>query len=308
MKAKMLNYSAKANGTHDSADSLWRDPASDGRFCDLCSGQRFQLLHAWDVGTNWNQSKIPIAVWKCECRLVFLHPVPTPEQLPGEGDWWSPKREHIRHGRRLKNIHIKVGRAVFKSPRQRLLKYTQKLVPSGRLLEVGCGSGKLLALASQYYDCVGVEPSPIAASRARSVGIAVIESSFEDARIEPQAFDVVIMNSSIEHVDSPMMILSKANRILRHGGVIAVRTPKFGGPTYRLRGATWRGFRHGYHTFLFSGETLTRYLEKTGFEVCRRPKRDRMFDDILILWARKVYEVKTEKRLSGLASSAAQKQ
>lgn len=304
----MLDDSVKANGTHVSLDSLWKDPASDGRFCDLCSGQRFQLLHAWDVGDKWNQSTIPIAVWKCECRLVFLHPVPTPEQLPGEGDWWSPKREKIRNDRRFKNIHIKAGRAIFKSPRHRLLKYTQKMAPSGRLLEVGCGSGKLLSLASQFYDCVGVEQSPIAASRARSAGIPVIESSFEDVRIEPQAFDVVMMNSSIEHVDSPMMMLTKANRILRHGGVIAVRTPKFGGPTYRLRGAAWRGFRHGYHTFLFSGETLARYLQRTGFEVCRRPKRDRMFDDILILWGRKVAEVKTQTRSTGLVSSAAQKQ
>ena len=304
----MLDDSVKANDTDVSVDSLWRDPASDGRFCDLCSGQRFQLLHAWDVGDKWNQSTIPIAVWKCDCGLVFLHPVPTPEQLPGEGDWWSPKREKIRHGRRFKNIHIKAGRAIFKSPRHRLLKYTQKIAPSGRLLEVGCGSGKLLALASQFYDCVGVERSPVAAAKARSVGIPVIESSFEDARIEPQAFDVVIMNSSLEHVDSPMMMLTKANRKLRHGGVIAVRTPKFGGPTYRLRGATWRGFRHGYHTFLFSGETLARYLQRTGFEVCRRPKRNRMFDDILILWGRKIAEVKTRTRSTGFVSSAAQKQ
>ena len=308
MEAKMLDDSVKANVTDVSVDSLWRDPASDGRFYDLCSGQRFQLLHAWDVGDKWNQGTIPIAVWKCECGLVFLHPVPTPEQLPGEGDWWSPKREKIRHGRRFKNIHIKAGRAIFKSPRHRLLKYTQKIAPSGRLLEVGCGSGKLLALASQFYDCVGVERSPVAAAKARSLGIPVIESSFEDARIEPQAFDVVIMNSSIEHVDSPMMMLKKANRKLRHGGVIAVRTPKFGGPTYRLRGATWRGFRHGYHTFLFSGETLARYLQRSGFEVCRRPKRDRMFDDILILWGRKMAEVKTRTRSTGFVSSAAQKQ
>lgn len=304
----MLEDSVKVNGNNVSGDSLWRDPASDGRFCDLCSGQRFKLLHAWDVGDKWNQSAIAFAVWKCECRLVFLHPVPTPEQLPGEGDWHSPKREHIRNVRMFKNIHIKAGRAIFKSPKHRLLKYTQKIAPSGRLLEVGCGAGKLLSLASQFYDCVGVEQSSIAASRARSAGIPVIESSFEDARIERQAFDVVMMDSSIEHADSPMMMLTKANQILKHGGVIAVRTPKFGGPTYRLRGADWRGFRHGYHTFLFSGETLARYLQITGFEVCRRPKRDRMFDDILILWGRKVAEVKIQTRSTGLVSSADQKQ
>jgi hypothetical protein len=42
---------------------------------------------------------------------------------------------------------------------------------------------------------------------------------------------------------------------------------------------------------LYTGETLGRYLRQTGFEVLARPKRDRLLDDILILWGRKVAEI-----------------
>jgi hypothetical protein len=69
--------------------------------------------------------------------------------------------------------------------------------------------------------------------------------------------------------------------------VVVVKTPKFGGPAYRMHGAGWNGFRHGYHTFLFDGATLSRCLTAAGFDVLDRPRRDRAFDDILVLWARK---------------------
>jgi hypothetical protein len=83
-------------------------------------------------------------------------------------------------------------------------------------------------------------------------------------------------------------VLSKINWLLRPGGVVVMRTPKFGGPAYRMHRRAWNGFRHGYHTFLFDGKTLGALLEKTGFHTLRRPRRDRPLDDILILWGQKV--------------------
>lgn len=126
---------------------------------------------------------------------------------------------------------------------------------------------------------------------AQRNGFTVIEFTFEDARIDPQLFDVVLMDSVIEHVQSPRSVLAKVNHILRPDGVVVMKTPKFGGPAYRRHKSAWNGFRHGYHTYLFTGDTLGRYLQETGFEVIRRPRRDRMLDDCLILWGRKVAEL-----------------
>ena len=74
------------------------------------------------------------------------------------------------------------------------------------------------------------------------------------------------------------------------GGVIALKTPKFGGPAYRMHGPRWNGFRHGYHKYLFSGPTLARTLRAGGFEVLKHPRRERILDDVLILWGRKTEE------------------
>ena len=252
------------------------------------------MLHHWPVGDRWNPATIPLTVWRCECGLVFLYPSPTPEQMPGRGDWWSRKRKKFRRRRLLKLLRTAITFSCFGTPRFRLVKYTRKAIPSGRLLDVGCGDGRLLALAAPYYDCTGLEPSPIGAARARDKGFRVLETTLEETRIEPHSFDVITMDSVIEHVRHPLSVLKRANRILKPGGIIALKTNKFEGPAYRLHGRGWCGFRHGYHTFLFTGATLGLTLERAGFEVLKRPRRDRILDDILILWGRKFREVEPD--------------
>ena len=205
------------------------DPAGDGRCCDLCGSRAFQLLHAWPAGDFWNSATIPIAVWQCGCGLVFLHPVPTPEQLPDSGDWWSGKRKFHRRRWWFKRRWKKLRSSIYGTLKERLVRYTRKVMPTGRLLDVGCGEGELMSCAASHYSCVGLEPSAVAAATARSHGFPIIESTLEAAVIDPESFDVVLMDSVIEHVVSPMAALTKVNRILKPGGVVAMLTPKFGG-------------------------------------------------------------------------------
>ena len=278
---------AHRDGSHPSKNSV-RDPALDGRRCALCGGTDFELLHQWPVGDRWNPARIPIAAWKCRCELVLLHPVPRPDQLPGGGEWWTRERTRPIRNKRFKALRTWVQHRLFGTPRKRLLQVTRRAMPHGRLLDIGCGRGGLLALAAATYDCVGLEPSPVAAAKARERGFPIIEAPLETAEIQPASFDIVLMDSVIEHVMSPVEALRIANRALHDRGIVVLKTPKFGGPAYRRHGAYWGGFRHGYHTYLFSGETLGRAMAAAGFEVLERPRRDRVLDDVLILWGRKV--------------------
>lgn len=262
------------------------DPHADYA-CVLCGGRRFEPLHRWEVGDAWNPASIPIAVWKCECELVFLYPVPTPDQLPEQGDWWSAQRKRPKRRRAWKALRQRVRRWILGSSQSRLISATRRAMPEGRLLDVGCGTGSLLNLALPHYDCVGLEPSSRAAEVVRSAGIPVQEAMIEDADFPEASFDVVTMDAVIEHLRDPVEVLRGVNALIRPGGVIVLKTPKFGGPAYRMHGAAWNGFRHGYHTFLFTGATLSRTMEAAGFRPLAHPRRDRWLDDILILWGRK---------------------
>jgi SAM-dependent methyltransferase len=269
-----------------------QNPCDAGICCDLCQGQEFEQLHAWAVGDFWNPASIPIAVWKCrDCELVTLYPVPTAKQLPADGEWWTSERKFYRRRRWLKRIWEPTRVALFGSKESRLIRNTKRVVGQGRLLDIGCGLGQLMLEGKKHFDCVGLDPSPVAAAKIRELGFPCIEATFEDAEITPADFDAVVMDSVLEHVHSPTQVLEKVNYALRIGGTVAINVPKFDGPAYRRHGAGWNGFRHGYHTFLYTGQTLGKLLEKTGFTVLERPKRDRMLDDILTLWAVKVKDV-----------------
>ena len=274
-----------------------RHPHDDNVKCDLCGEQQFDMLHAWEVGNFWNPASIPIAVWQCRsCEVVMLHPVPTAEQLPAAGEWWTSERKFYRRRPWLKRMWKPTRVAIFGSKESRLIRKTRRLVPEGRLLDVGCGLGELMQEGRKHYDCVGLDPSPVG---VHALGMVA------HVDIPKGEFDAVMMDSVLEHVHSPTGVLAKVNHALRIGGAVVINVPKFNGPAYRRHGAGWNGFRHGYHTFLYTGQTLGKFLEKTGFEVVQNPKRDRILDDILTLWGRKVRDVAGEFDTAIAGSKAA---
>lgn len=168
------------------------------------------------------------------------------------------------------------------------MKSCLKAKKGGRFLDVGCGEGKLLELARGHFkECVGVEVSPIAAQMVRDKGFRVHEGFFEDVTIESGYYDLVVLDSVIEHVFDPVKTLRLCHRVLAPGGVVCLMTPKLGGWASSMHGPAWNGFRHGWHTFLFTGKTLGSCMTTAGFHVLDHPKRDRPFDDLLILWGKK---------------------
>lgn len=186
------------------------------------------------------------------------------------------------------------------------MKSCLKVENRGCFLDIGCGMGRNLEIASEYYDeCLGLELSPRSVQVTRDKGFEVIHADIDHARISPGRVDMILMDSVIEHVPSPTSTLSRINSFLRMGGGIAMKPPKFGGPTYRRRGPEWNGFRHGYHTFLYSGRTLANLMHKCGFEVCRSPRRDRILDDILILYGRKIRNVDVVDHINGYSGIVA---
>lgn len=264
--------------------------SSPPRACVCCGGRQFRLRHRWDVGSYWNQCSIPLQVWDCmACELTALHPIPRPQDYPDAGDWFSPQRKDLSRQYVFKRWKRRLIDRWLGTKAQRFIQGCVKAQPQGRFLDVGCGTGEMLELASKHYSpCVGIEPSARGAEQARARGFEVYETTLEDAPLQPAAFDLILMDSVIEHVHDPVAVLRTCHRALAPGGVVAMLTPRLGGPASRIHGEGWNGFRHGWHTFLFSGATLSRCMTAAGFEVLKHPRRDRSMDDILILWGRKV--------------------
>lgn len=140
-------------------------------------------------------------------------------------------------------------------------------VGEGRLLDVGCGSGKGLESFKELgWDVTGVEMSPYAASKARErLGCEILVGDFEQIPLDNERFDVVRFSHSLEHLQSPRKAMEKASRVLRPSGLLWIEVPNAASLERRLFGAQWFCWDLPRHLYHFTPETLARLLARTGF-------------------------------------------
>jgi 2-polyprenyl-3-methyl-5-hydroxy-6-metoxy-1,4-benzoquinol methylase len=109
---------------------------------------------------------------------------------------------------------------------RRVLPKLERFRNSRRLLEIGSGYGSFLeAAATAGWDAEGVEISRYACDVARGRGCQVYCGQLEAAPVAESAFDVIVMWDVIEHLTSPLEVLSRVARLLRPGGAVFIRTP-----------------------------------------------------------------------------------
>ncbi|MCP2264092.1 class I SAM-dependent methyltransferase [Promicromonospora thailandica] len=96
--------------------------------------------------------------------------------------------------------------------------------PGTRVLDVGCGTGALLAhLRDQGARPSGVDPAARMAelAQARAPGVDVRRGEFEDLPFDDAAFDAVLAVNAFQLAD-PDEALAEAARVLAPGGVLGL--------------------------------------------------------------------------------------
>jgi SAM-dependent methyltransferase len=147
--------------------------------------------------------------------------------------------------------------------RERVLRMAQDL-PRGRLLEVGCGAGALLAdLARLGFECEGMETSPQALELAAFVNreLPIRLSSAPRADWEG-AFDTLVALEVLEHIEDDAAALRQWRGWLRPGGRLLLSVP--------ARASRWSASDvWAGHFRRYEKAGLLALLEREGFEVER---------------------------------------
>jgi len=222
--------------------------------CPACGGKDFFPLFAmWDHTYE-------------ECRGCGFQRMADPPE-PGELDgFYSQSRQHAmeayqEHEKNLGRFH-------------KILERIEKVVPRGRILDVGCSMGtSLVAARERGWEAVGTELCVPAAEYGREeLGLDIRVTSLEEGAfaqegLEAGSFDAVLMHHTFEHLRHPDRVAELVRGLLREGGVFYTAQPNHACLKARMFGACWSYGVTPEHLNLFSPRSLKMLLLRRGFKV-----------------------------------------
>ncbi|MDD5673989.1 MAG: class I SAM-dependent methyltransferase, partial [Chitinivibrionales bacterium] len=175
--------------------------------CLLCGSKGLRSFH--EMG-----DKGRFKLYRCQsCALVILDPENGIDQTQYAREFIDPKDDSHRVNRE-------------QTPSYRFLK--RFLAPGQRILEIGCGNGRLLYLAQRDgMQVEGIELSPLLMQSVQKLlGITVSNVDFMqfDTR-DKQHFDAVIMRHVLEHLPDPVKAMRAVFALLRPGGIALIEVP-----------------------------------------------------------------------------------
>jgi SAM-dependent methyltransferase len=157
--------------------------------------------------------------------------------------------------------------------------------PPGKILDVGCGSGRILSLAQQIgWHATGIEFDPRAVAAACKNGLNVIQGDYRAAANLSTNYDLVICSHVIEHVDNPRLLLELLSGVVNSDGVLALSFPN--AQSYLRKGyrGYWRGYEAPRHLSIPAASWVDGWLRDRFANVIRAQQKfdTRADSDILL--------------------------
>jgi 2-polyprenyl-3-methyl-5-hydroxy-6-metoxy-1,4-benzoquinol methylase len=146
--------------------------------------------------------------------------------------------------------------------------------PSGRVVEVGCAHGVLLAeLKARGYGSIGLEPDERTAEWARqNTGVDVRPGFFPN--VDLPSCDLFMAFDVIEHSPNPELFLKGAAELLNPGGVAIIQTPI---DRYDYQPPFGERFRAAFddieHLHLFTDGAMQELARRSGLQPVNMTER-----------------------------------
>ena len=169
----------------------------------------------------------------------------------------------------LSRIHVHDPEAVEKRNKMYQIDYafSSQFVPSGKVLDVGCGNGSFMSVYEQHgYNVVGVEYGKEAADTAEKQH-SVRYGVFDEMDFGEEKFDLVIFRGVLQYVPYPKKYIEKAISLLSSGGYLFITAqPNMNSLAFRLFRKMFTQPVTGADFIGYTESTLSSYLQSVGLQ------------------------------------------
>lgn len=195
---------------------------------------------------------------KCDaCTMVFTNPVFTEEAL-------TEYYQSVNSGQ----AEITVNESPFyREIYSKGLSAVSKYKKSGKILDVGCGSGFFLDIAKEKkWNTTGIELGISDAQIATSHGHTIFTDRIEDMSLK-EKFDAITLWDVFEHIVEGRPYLKRLSKLLTKDGVIFMQIPNSGSLAARIMREECNMFHTLGHVSLYNPDTIKLMAEKSGFKI-----------------------------------------
>lgn len=231
-----------------------------GLVCPICSGENFKKIFFMKEICAWNQRRY--SLYKClNCKNVRPFPLPYLDKnklkIYGEENisfYENKERKILFESKEYLNYlkHFKEYNFLFK-----------KYHVSGKLLDVGCGSGHLLMIAEK--NGLSVEGLEVSKEQVRALSKRFKVSNLNLEEIKKK-YDVLTMNHVLEHIENPKKFVNSFSKRVKKGGFVIIAVPYFWGVLPQILRTRWYGTGRGQHLNFYSIKSF-KILFKKKFDI-----------------------------------------
>lgn len=224
--------------------------------CPVCLSQQHQPLYKLEKGQ----------LLTCQnCHLVFYTPRPTPEELEQFYNSQAYRDYYQNSAMTGEDFAQKRYQQLY----QLINHYTPKFLANSpkKILDIGCGSGNLLSIASQNgWEITGTELSPSAVQKANQIlENKVLKGDILSLDLPKNHYDLITIYHVIEHLIDPIPTLENIKSLLKPQGIAFIETPNIGSLGSKIRGQKWSHITPPEHITYFNPDSLSYSLKKAGF-------------------------------------------
>lgn len=233
--------------------------------CDLCGSSEADFLFEGKDRLYGCEGVFTYVQCK-KCGLVYMNPQISPDDIGkfypptyGPHEQKSEKRQH-----NLSVVKSKLKKIPF------AVLICDKLTQQSRLLDVGCGNADFLNKVSNVTKCQvhGIDISKAAAKAAKeNYEIDIYTGTILESPFPCNYFDVITAWWYLEHVSNPSEVLRKMSSLLKKDGYCIIGVPNIDSFNARIFKAKWYHLDCPRHLYIYSPDTITKLLDKTGFFV-----------------------------------------